>query len=101
MARKKCRKTQVVFQCQIDVVINESSNELVIVYWINSYLKLNGESAVSVNHPAVKIIQDWVNTQYSKGRETSISDEEMLHLVMIHLPEYFEWSETYFYINPS
>jgi hypothetical protein len=78
----------------VDIVINETSNQLVIVYWINSYLKLESESAVSVNHPAVKIIQDWVNNQYSEGREMPISDEEMLHLVMILMPEYFEWNET-------
>jgi hypothetical protein len=87
--RQKERKRQLV-----DIVINETSNQLVIVYWINSYLKLESESAVSVNHPAVKIIQDWVNNQYSEGREMPISDEEMLHLVMILMPEYFEWNET-------
>jgi len=79
----------------VDISINEASNELVIAYWINSYLKLEGGFAVSIHHPAVTIIQNWVNAQYSEGRETPISDEEMLHLVMIHLPEYFECSETY------
>ena len=92
--REKIRKLKIKKRQQqlVDVGINESSNELVIVYWINSYLKLNTESAVSVNHPAVAIIQGWVKTQYSEGRETPISDDEMLHLVMIHLPEYFECS---------
>jgi hypothetical protein len=77
----------------VDVDINALANELVVLYWINSYLKLEGEFAVSINHPAVAIIQDWINTQYSDGRETTISDEEILHLVMIHLPEYFDWNE--------
>ncbi|MBM3243074.1 hypothetical protein FJZ31_42995 [Candidatus Poribacteria bacterium] len=84
--KTKERKRQLV-----DVDINKTSNELVMVYWINSYLKLEGESAVSMQHPAIKIIQAWVNNQYSEGRETPISDEEMLHLVMIFMPEYFEW----------
>ena len=74
----------------VDISINQASNELVIAYWINSYLKLKSESAVSTHHPAIKIIQDWVNNQYSEGRETPISDEEMLHLVMILMPEYFD-----------
>ena len=97
LKREKIRKPKIKKQIRqlVDVDINEASNELVIVYWINSYLKLKGESAVSINHPAVAIIQDWVDIQYSDGRETSISDEEMLHLIMIHLPEYFECSETY------
>jgi len=76
----------------VDIDINQSSNELVIAYWVNSYLKLEEVASVNVNHPSVAIIQDWVNVQYSNGRETSISDEEMLHLVMIHLPEYFDWN---------
>ena len=95
LKREKIRKEPKLKKRQrqlVDVGINEASNELVLVYWINNYLKLDGESAVSINHPAVAIIQDWVNIQYSDGRETSISDEEMLHLVMIHLPEYFECS---------
>jgi hypothetical protein len=94
LKREKISKLKIKIRQQqlVDVGINEASNELVIVYWINSYLKLNGDSAVSVNHPAVTVIQDWVNTQYSQGRETPISDEEMLHLVLIHLPEYFECS---------
>jgi hypothetical protein len=89
--KSKTKKRQ---QQLVDVDINKTSNELVIAYWINSYLKLKGESTVSIHHPAIKIIQDWVNNQYSEGRETPISDAEMLHLVMIHLPEYFEWNET-------
>ena len=97
LKKKRIRKSKTTKRERqlVDVGINEASNELVIAYWINIYLKLEGESAVSIHHPAITIIKNWVNAQYSDGRETPICDEEMLHLVMIHLPEYFDWNETH------
>lgn len=73
-----------------DVIITETSGELVIAYWLNSYLKLNGESTVSTQHPGVAAIKNFLDAQYANGRDEPISDEEMLFQVMIHLPEYFE-----------
>jgi len=68
----------------VDVMITQTSGRLGILHWINSYLKMKGEQAVSEDHPAIEAIEEWVEAQYATGRDASISDEEMLSQVMKH-----------------
>ena len=86
--KQKERKRQLV-----GVTITEISGKMGIAYWINSFLKLEGDSAVNDEHPAVTTIHEWIKAQYADGRDAPISDEEMLYQVVIHLPEYFEAEE--------
>jgi len=81
--RPKEKKSQ---QEMANVIITKVSGKLGVLYWINSYLKLKGEDAVSEEHPAVEAIHKWVETQYAEGRDEPIFDEEMLLQVMKHLP---------------
>lgn len=69
----------------IDVVITKNAGRLGVLYWINRYLELTGEEAVSEDHPAVEAIFKWVEAEYARGRDDPISDEEMLIQVMTHL----------------
>jgi len=66
----------------VDVTITKISGKLGILHWINSYLNLKGEDAVSEEHPAVETVHKWVEAQYSEGRDEPIFDEEMLLQVM-------------------
>jgi hypothetical protein len=71
----------------IDVVITKNAGKLGVLYWINRYLELTGEEALSEDQPAVEAIFKWVETEYAQGRDEPISDEEMLLQVMTHLKQ--------------
>ena len=72
------------------VNVTDKSGLAGIAHWVNSYLGLNPESAVDKRHPGLIGIGDWVKEQYTIGRVTSISDDEMLLEARMHLPEYFK-----------
>lgn len=61
----------------VDVTITKTSGKSGVLHWINQYLKLIYENAVSEDHPVVDALFKWVETQYVAGREESISEEEM------------------------
>ena len=67
----------------IDVDVSKASGKRDVLSWLNCYLSLGGEEAISEDHPAVEAALKWVEAQYAQGREEPISDEEMLSLVMI------------------
>src|SRR5262245_28477339 len=69
------------------VAVDKTSGTAGVAWWINSYFKLRGATQVSKQADAVRKIIDWVDHQYSAGRNTSISDEELAALVGLHLPE--------------
>ena len=52
-----------------------------IAYWINCYFRLKGEDAVDKKDPLVLKIKEWIDKEYANGRQTVISDEEMLSLI--------------------
>ncbi|HAW50641.1 TPA: histone-lysine N-methyltransferase [bacterium] len=73
-----------------DVGITDKSGLSGIAHWINNYLSLSGESRIDKRHPGIVNINKWIEDEYKKGRQTSISNEEMLEQVKLHLPEVFE-----------
>jgi len=62
----------------VDFMITKTTRKTEVLRWINQYLYLINEKSVDENHPVVEEIFKWVETQYASGRETPISDEEML-----------------------
>ena len=69
------------------VAVDKTSGTAGVAWWINSYFKLRGATQVSKQADGVRKITEWVDHQYSAGRNTSISDEELAALVRLHLPE--------------
>jgi isopropylmalate/homocitrate/citramalate synthase len=69
------------------VAVDKTSGTAGVAWWINSFFKLKGASQVTKQADAVRKITEWVDQQYSAGRNTSISDEELAALVRKHLPE--------------
>lgn len=61
----------------VGVVVNQSSGLAGIAHWINDYAGLCGVNRIDKHDPRVQIVKDWVDEQYTSGRITSISDEEM------------------------
>ncbi|MBM4031718.1 MAG: 2-isopropylmalate synthase [Planctomycetes bacterium] len=71
-----------------NVAITDKSGADGVALWVNQFLGLEGDQRLS----KVKLhkICRWVADQYSDGRTTVISDEEMIEQVRIHFLEYFE-----------
>ncbi len=61
----------------VDVTITKTSGKSGVLHWINQYLKLTYQKAVSEEHPVVEALFKWVDTQYVAGRAEPISEEEM------------------------
>jgi isopropylmalate/homocitrate/citramalate synthase len=72
-----------------EIIINDKSGSAGIAQWINTHLRLTGEKRINKQDPSVSRITDWVQVQYNKGRVTSISNEEMEHLVRHFMPHLF------------
>ena len=72
-----------------EIIINDKSGSAGIAQWINTHLRLTGEKRINKQDPSVSRINDWVQEQYNKGRVTSISNEEMEHVVRHFMPHLF------------
>ncbi|MDR1002911.1 MAG: 2-isopropylmalate synthase [Oscillospiraceae bacterium] len=63
------------------VSVSNTSGIAGIAYWINTYYKLSGSKKLEKNHPTVKKIKEWSDAEYASGRESIISDHELIALV--------------------
>ncbi|MGR3177179.1 MAG: 2-isopropylmalate synthase [Candidatus Anammoxibacter sp.] len=71
------------------ICITDKSGADGVAFWVNQFLGLSGESRLS-KAKIVKIAK-WVNEQYEvHGRNTGISDEELVEQVKTHLPQSYE-----------
>lgn len=71
------------------IIINDKSGSAGIAQWINTHFRLTGDKRIDKHNPAISIINEWVQEQYRKGRVTSISNEEMEHIVRNVMPHLF------------
>ena len=71
----------------LSVEVNKNSGLAGVAYWLNQTLHLEGESKISKNDPRTAILKEWVDKQYSDGRMTFISEEEMEAATCALLPE--------------
>lgn len=69
------------------VAVDKTSGAAGVSWWINTYFNLPPQRQVNKKAAAVQKITEWVDAQYRQERTTSISDEEMLAQVRLHLPE--------------
>jgi isopropylmalate/homocitrate/citramalate synthase len=69
------------------VAVDKTSGTAGVSWWINSYFSLPATQRVDKKSTAVRKITEWVDAQYQHERTTSISDEEMLAQVHLHLPQ--------------
>ena len=63
------------------VMITKTSGLAGIAYWINDNLRLSGEKAVDKKSPLVLALKGWVDDMYENGRQTAISDEEVIEKI--------------------
>jgi citrate (Re)-synthase len=69
------------------VAIDKTSGTAGVAWWISDHFKLPRERQMDKRSEAVQRIAHWIDAQYSEGRTTSISDEEMLSQVRAYLPK--------------
>ena len=63
------------------VNVTDRSGAAGVAFWIRQHAGQN----LSKDHPVVEAIHAWIMQQYSAGRTTAISDEEMAEQVKRHL----------------
>ena len=73
----------------LGVMVTDKSGLAGIASWTNMHLGLEGEKKIDKRHPGVAKINKWVMAEFEKGRETSVSTEEMERLAHKYLPELF------------
>lgn len=59
------------------VLISNTSGVSGIVVWLNQRLQLEGANAMDKHDPLVLYLKAWVDKQYSEGRVTTITDQEL------------------------
>jgi len=77
----------------IMVNVTDKSGVAGIAHWLNSYAaRVAGGKVepISKRHPGVRRIYEWVAGQYSQGRTTAISPDEMVAQAKRHVPRVFE-----------
>ncbi|MDA8219481.1 MAG: hypothetical protein M0Z94_17910, partial [Dehalococcoidales bacterium] len=60
-----------------------------IAFWLNNYFRLQGADRVDKKDEITAVIKAWVDQEYASGRQTVISDEELVELAQRHAPEKF------------
>jgi hypothetical protein len=73
----------------VSITITDKTGIAGVAYWVNSRLRLEGESAISKRHPGIVKIHKRIMQEYDGGRVTSISRKEMEQWARQYLPEYF------------
>lgn len=71
----------------IGVSVTDKSGIAGIAHWINIFFELEGNEQISKNHAGVIEIKKWVDKQYEEGRVISISDDEMVEQVRLHIQD--------------
>ncbi len=79
--------TETVLGAPFDIRITDKSGRAGVAHWVNLHLELSGEVEVSKNHPGVSAMFDAIAQQYDEGRVAIMSPEELLELVIEHIPE--------------
>lgn len=69
------------------VSVSNTSGLAGIAYWINANYDLPENKVINKNEPLVQKIKDWVDMEYSSGRTTSISDEELVSIMEEFAPD--------------
>jgi len=85
--------TEKILNRPLRVMITDKSGMAGIAHWINENIEsvISGKAeAVNKRHPGIRHIYNWVMEQYSQGRTTSISAEELVTQAKHYLPSLFE-----------
>ena len=63
------------------VAIDSHSGLAGIAFWINAYFNLPDKKKIDKHDPVVVAIKEEIDKEYLEGRNTVISDEEILNII--------------------
>lgn len=69
-----------------NVSINNVSGLAAIAFWLNNHFNLGDSERIDKKAPFITDMKTWIDDQYKDGRQTVISDDEMLSLVEKYAP---------------
>ena len=70
--------TRKILNRPVGVMITKTSGLAGIAYWINEKFGLTGDRAVTKQNPLVLALKGWIDNEYEDGRQTALSDQEIL-----------------------
>ncbi|NLF93439.1 MAG: histone-lysine N-methyltransferase [Oligosphaeraceae bacterium] len=84
--------TEKLLKRELKITITDKSGMAGIAQWLNDYIKTSpiAHEMITKRHPGVRRIYDWVMEQYSLGRTSSISTDELIAQAKHHIPGMFE-----------
>lgn len=81
--------TEKILHRPVAVCVNAHSGLAGIAHWLNDYFNLKDRAPVDKKHPVIVRLKEWVDTQYSQGRVTSIGDEELEAALRELAPDFY------------
>jgi isopropylmalate/homocitrate/citramalate synthase len=85
-----------IFDRNIRIVVNQYSGVAGISGWINLFYNLRVNERVSKKDKRINLVKNLVDTEYEKGRNTAISDNEMKKIVESVFGDVFEKTAGHF-----
>ena len=73
----------------VGVMLTNASGLAGISYWINSYYNLVGENAINKKDDLCVILKEEIDKQFASGRQTAMTDAELVDLIEKHAPGRF------------
>ena len=74
----------------VRVALTDRSGLAGVALWINERFLLEGAAMVDKSHPGVAALQQAVIEAYGDGGRSRLTDDELLHLARIAMPELFQ-----------
>lgn len=75
------------------VAVSNVSGLAGIAYWLNDYFGLQGADRVDKKDEIVAVVKAWVDAEYARGRQTAISDDELVAVLRAVAPDNPLWQE--------
>lgn len=73
--------TKKILNRPVSVAVSNTSGLAGIAYWINNYYDLSDENKIDKKDNLVSEIKTWIDEEYNSGRQTVISDEELVEKI--------------------
>lgn len=71
-----------------NVGVTKNSGPLGILFWVNTYLQMQGLEPVTMEHRIARGVIEWVEQEYRHGRDDPIIDDELAERTARLLPDW-------------
>ena len=81
--------TKKILNRPISVAVSNTSGLAGIAYWINNFYELDDSNKIEKKDELVLKIKEWIDSEYDNGRQTVISDDELVDKINEFAPQRF------------